>query len=79
MRVMCIKPINCPAENAKGRPVPQVGDIDTVIDTYPTQWGDYYVLERFGEEDAFDPERFAILPSSTSDEMAEEVRESILM
>lgn len=79
MQVICVRPINCPTPDAIGRPVPQVGDIDTVIDTYPTQWGDYYVLERFGEEDAFDPERFAILPSSTAEEMAEAEREAILM
>lgn len=48
MRVICIKNFNL---IHKHRPHPKFGDIDVVIDEgCIKEYGEYYVLERFGED-----------------------------
>jgi hypothetical protein len=58
---------------------PSVGDIDTVIDTFDQFGNWFYALERFGINNGYRTDFFATLPTSTTDEMEEEVKEAIIM
>lgn len=70
MRVLCVKPFD--VNEAKGKPMPEVGDEDVVTEEAEIWGALYYGLVRFPSDLVYSAEHFATLPDQTADEMEEE-------
>lgn len=71
-KVMCIKQFTNTQEGMENAPRPEVGDTDIVDRVEERYHHAYYVLERFGKDNGYRADHFAILPGTTADEMEEE-------
>lgn len=71
MRVICIHPIIKPAKGKEQAPRPEVVDIDIVTLEFEQDGYHYYLLERFGDDNGFRVDRFAILPDQPEEVIEE--------
>lgn len=79
MHVMCIAkfPNKCKISGWP-MPVPEVGDIDEVVDTITLYGIKTYELQRFGYDNLYGAHGFAILPDTTEEVEAEHQQEALI-
>lgn len=79
-KVICVMAITRIRKGLETIPRPEVGDIDTVRETFvkPSTGSTYYSLERFDPEFVYHAECFAILPDQSAEDMREQNHESII-
>lgn len=72
-----MKPFTTTQLGMENAPRPEVGDKDSVLMIWEGFGSVYYILERFGRDNAYRTDHFATLPDSSADEMADAEKEAI--